>query len=46
MCPDHPDGSLDQKLRFLMGRVMENLRGKVPAAEVAHALRDAVEEKV
>lgn len=46
MRPDHPDGSVDQKLRFLMGRVMESLRGRVPAIEVELALREAVKDKV
>ena len=44
--PDHPDGSTDQRLRFLMGYSMISLRGRVPATEVALALREAVEEGV
>ena len=33
--PDHPDGSADQRLRFLLGLAMAELRGRVPAVEVA-----------
>jgi glutamyl-tRNA(Gln) amidotransferase subunit E len=32
--PDHPDGTVDQRVRFLMGRLMRDLRGRVPAALV------------
>jgi len=36
---DHPDGSEDQRLRFLLGHAMAELRGKVPANEVETAIR-------
>ncbi len=36
--PDHPDGSPEQRQRFLMGVLMAELRGKVPAREVAATL--------
>ena len=35
---DRPDGSDEQRRRFLMGRAMPGLRGRVPAADVAVAL--------
>ncbi|MCU0305514.1 MAG: Glu-tRNA(Gln) amidotransferase subunit GatE [Thermoanaerobaculales bacterium] len=37
--PDHPDGTPDQRLRFLLGLAMTELRGRVPAAEVTAAVR-------
>jgi glutamyl-tRNA(Gln) amidotransferase subunit E len=37
--PDHPDGTAAQRTRFRMGRVMSELRGRVPAA----AVREEVE---
>ena len=37
--PDHPDGSDDQKIRFLLGAAMSELRGRVPAREVEDAIR-------
>ncbi len=36
--PDHGDGTLDQRRRFLLGRALSELRGRVPAAEVAAEL--------
>jgi len=33
--PDYGDGSLDQRRRFLLGRTMDELRGRIPAGEVA-----------
>jgi glutamyl-tRNA(Gln) amidotransferase subunit E len=41
--PTWPDGSSDQLRRFLMGRVMAELRGRVPAADVATTLASAME---
>jgi glutamyl-tRNA(Gln) amidotransferase subunit E len=38
--PDHPDGSTGQRLRFLLGRALVGLRGRVPAVEVEAAIRD------
>jgi glutamyl-tRNA(Gln) amidotransferase subunit E len=40
--PDHPDGSADQRVRFLLGRAMNELRGRVPAAEVEREIRRAL----
>jgi Glu-tRNA(Gln) amidotransferase subunit E-like FAD-binding protein len=43
--PDHatdPDG----RFRFLMGRVMDDLRGRVPASEVEVVVRDAIRSPV
>ena len=37
--PDHPDGSDDQRVRFLLGTAMNELRGRVPANEVEDAIR-------
>jgi glutamyl-tRNA(Gln) amidotransferase subunit E len=37
--PDHPDGSDDQTIRFLLGAAMSELRGRVPAREVEDAIR-------
>ena len=36
---DHPDGSTDQKIRFVLGLAMAELRGKVLATEVEAAIR-------
>ena len=36
---DHPDGSPEQRLRFLLGIAMAELRGKVPAIDVEAAIR-------
>ena len=38
--PRWPDGTRDQRLRFLMGRAMHTLRGKVAAATVRGALNE------
>ena len=43
--PDHPDGSAEQRLRFLLGLAMAELRGKVPAAEVSTAIRNGMGAK-
>ena len=40
---DHPDGSREQRHRFLMGLAMGRLRGRVPAQVVASALGAARE---
>ncbi len=40
--PDHPDGSTDQRRRFLIGRAMAELRGRVPAVEVEKSIRSAM----
>ena len=40
---DHPDGSREQRHRFLMGLAMERLRGLVPAQVVASTLGAAME---
>jgi glutamyl-tRNA(Gln) amidotransferase subunit E len=42
---DHPDGSADQRLRFLLGLAMTGLRGKVPAIEVETAIRSEMGAK-
>jgi Glu-tRNA(Gln) amidotransferase subunit E-like FAD-binding protein len=42
--PDHPDGSEEQLFRYLMGEAMHRLRGKVPAREVADAVRTEMED--
>ncbi len=39
--PDHPDGTAEQCFRFLLGQLMPGLRGRVPALEVAAAVRAA-----
>jgi len=39
---DHPDGSADQRRRFLLGLAMADLRGRVPAIEVENAIRTAM----
>jgi glutamyl-tRNA(Gln) amidotransferase subunit E len=36
---DHPDGSEEQRIRFLLGLAMTELRGRVPATEVAAVIR-------
>jgi len=36
--PDHPDGTADQRHRFLMGLSMKGLRGRVPARDVLQAI--------
>ena len=36
---DHPDGSDDQRVRFLLGTAMNELRGRVPAIDVEDAIR-------
>ena len=40
--PAHPDGSRAQRLRFLLGEAMGELRGRVPAVEVREALAEAL----
>jgi glutamyl-tRNA(Gln) amidotransferase subunit E len=42
--PDHPDGTVDQRRRYLIGCAMGDLRGKVPAAEVGAAIAAGLEE--
>ncbi len=37
--PDHPVGSIEQRFRFLMGRAMDEFRGRVPAIEVADEIQ-------
>jgi len=39
---DHPDGSTEKRFRFLLGLAMVELRGKVPATEVAVAIRTEI----
>lgn len=41
--PDHPDGTIDQHHRFLMGRAMNALRGHVPATEVKNLIKTRME---
>jgi Glu-tRNA(Gln) amidotransferase subunit E-like FAD-binding protein len=36
---DHPDGSDGQRVRFLLGTAMKELRGRVPAIDVEDAIR-------
>jgi len=36
---DHPDGSDGQRVRFLLGTAMDELRGRVPAIDVEDAIR-------
>ncbi|MBN1433450.1 Glu-tRNA(Gln) amidotransferase subunit GatE [Candidatus Fermentibacterales bacterium] len=43
--PDHPDGTRGQAHRFLMGRAMRTLRGRVPASEVSGLLWQELKEK-
>jgi glutamyl-tRNA(Gln) amidotransferase subunit E len=38
--PDHPDGSIEQQLRFLLGVAMPELRGRVAASEVEAEVRE------
>lgn len=38
--PDHDDQRLERRVRFYMGRVMDRLRGRVPAHEVVKVLGD------
>ncbi len=40
--PDHPNGSAEQRVRFAMGLVMGELRGRVPATEVERVVREAI----
>lgn len=40
--PVHPDGSEDQWTRFLMGRAMSELRGRVPSTEVDAEIRSRI----
>jgi glutamyl-tRNA(Gln) amidotransferase subunit E len=40
--PDHPDRSAEQRIRFLIGLAMVDLRGRVPAAEVENAIRGEI----
>ena len=37
--PDHPVADDEKLFRFLMGRVMDEFRGRVPASEVAAAIK-------
>ncbi len=41
--PDYPDGTVDQRRRFLMGRAMTGLRGRVGAHDVAGSITRATE---
>ena len=41
--PDHPNDSVGQQHRFLMGTVMKNLRGQIRAKDVSAALHSAME---
>ena len=36
--PDHPDGTTDQRVRFLLGRAMTELRGRVAAARSSSSI--------
>lgn len=38
--PDHPDGSVAQRRRFLLGVAMSELRGRVPVADVEAEIRE------
>ena len=40
--PDHPDGSEDQWRRFLMGRAMSELRGRVSSTDVDAEIRNRI----
>jgi len=42
--PDHPSGEPTQLLRFWMGEIMQEFRGRVPAAEVQAFLLSRLEE--
>jgi glutamyl-tRNA(Gln) amidotransferase subunit E len=44
--PDHPNGTREQRHRFLMGVAMKKLRGRVLARDVAQTLRDLLENRV
>jgi Glu-tRNA(Gln) amidotransferase subunit E-like FAD-binding protein len=39
---DHPDGSDDQRIRFLLGTTMDELRGRVPVQRVERVIRLAI----
>jgi len=41
--PEHPDGTADQRRRYLMGRAMATLRGRVPATTVAEVIAREME---
>jgi Glu-tRNA(Gln) amidotransferase subunit E-like FAD-binding protein len=41
--PDHPDGSLGQRARYLVGKAMADVRGRVPVAEVAEMINAQLE---
>ncbi len=41
--PDHPDGTQEQRFRFLTGVAMDKLRGRVPASQVIDTLRKKME---
>ena len=41
--PRHSDGTLGQRFRFVLGLVMRELRGRVPAREVAAVVAAALE---
>jgi glutamyl-tRNA(Gln) amidotransferase subunit E len=41
---DHPDGTWQQRQRFLMGVALKQLRGRVLARDVAQTLRDLLEK--
>jgi len=43
--PDHDDGTVPKRQKFHMGRVMPDLRGRVPGREVAAALATKLEEQ-
>jgi len=41
--PTHPDGSRDQRVRFLLGEAMRRLRGRVPVDDVRAAIEEELE---
>ncbi len=41
--PDHADGTRDQHRRFVLGRAMDELRGRISAADVAAELQRCLE---
>jgi len=43
--PDHPDGTWQQRHRFLIGVAMKTLRGRVAAQDIAQTLRDLLEKQ-
>lgn len=43
--PDHPDGTREQQLRFLMGLAMMRWRGRVPAQLVMREIAEALEKQ-